>query len=91
MVPTPYRGMMGTRSKSDTMMGYCTVLSSQAAGSHGTVCTILRHVQLILCNLIPASAGCVGGLMFRGGAGWRWGGVVAIKSLSRIVVFTFVL
>jgi hypothetical protein len=29
--------------------------------------------------------------MFRGGAGWRWGGVVAIKSLSRIVVFTFVL
>jgi hypothetical protein len=69
------------------MMEYCHLrLQDRMALS-----AILRHVQLTLCNLIPASAGCVGGLMFRGGTGWGWGGVVAIKSLSRTVDLAFVL
>jgi hypothetical protein len=44
---------------------------------------ILRHVQL---TFIPASLQDARELMFQGWAWTDWGGVVAIKSLSRTVV-----
>jgi hypothetical protein len=41
-----------------TLMESCTVLSACRMASRGIVCTILCHAYM--CNLIPASAGCVG-------------------------------